>query len=78
MLNIGTYEGNVVQLKRPVVGNNVETTFDYKEIDKIQHIDINTEGKSGIDIYFTSGKLITRKDTINYNSWLKKHFKLIL
>lgn len=76
MLNIITFTGNVVQLRRDVKGLNENTSFKYNEIDIINEIKINTERTSGIKIYFASGKVLVQKNATNYNSWLKRYFKL--
>ena len=79
MLSTIKYEGNVVELRKDVVGSDENETFSYKEKDIIDTIEVNTNSAhSGVTVYFISGKVINNPAVINYNSWLKRHFKLFL
>jgi hypothetical protein len=79
MLSTINYEGNVVELRKDVVGENEDVIFSYKEKDIIDTIQVNTNSvHSGITIYFLSGKVIDNPVVTNYNSWLRRHFKLFL
>ena len=79
MLSTIRYEGNVVELRKDVVGSDENEKFSYKDKDIIDTIIVNTNSEhSGITVYFISGKVIHNPAVINYNSWLKRHFKLFL
>ncbi len=79
MLSTINYEGNVVELRKDVAGENEHTSFSYKEKDIIEEIQVDTNSAhSGITIYFLSGKVIDNPVVTNYNSWLRRHFKLFL
>lgn len=79
MLSTINYEGNVVELRKDVEGEHDSETLSYKEKDIIDTIKVNTNSAhSGITIHFLSGKVINRPEVTNYNSWLRRHFKLFL
>lgn len=77
MLKIINYTGNVVELKKAVIGDNINTSFIYQEKDKINLIEVDTHPpKAGIKVHFASGKLLASAEATNYNAWLKRYFKL--
>jgi hypothetical protein len=76
MLQITTYTGNVVQLRRDVLGINEDTSFNYGEFGTIESIETNIQQDKGIKVRFYNGKVLINKQAINYHSWLKRYFKL--
>jgi hypothetical protein len=74
MKNTVFYEGNVVQFRKNVNGTNKDTSFQFEEVDIINRIELNNT----LTILFNSGKVLIKDNIINYNSWFKRHFKILI